>query len=242
MIQFGVGALILTPPGTNPTPVNVGILQDVSLDIKATTKELRGGYQLPVAVAVAGKSINGKAKAADINSGLLASLLNVTPTTGMRIPIIGERSTIPTTPFQITVTNGATFAEDLGVLNLTTGLPMTRAATADAAGKYAVNTSTGVYTFNTDDAGDTVAITYSYTASAVGKTVTWANQLMGVATTYTVHLCQSYNSKYAIAKLHAAVFPSLSMAFKNEDFAGQDIEFQAFAASDGSVITQYMSE
>lgn len=240
MIQFGVGALILTPPGANPTPVNVGILQDVSLDIKATTKELRGGYQLPVAVAVAGKSINGKAKAADINSGLLASLLNVTPTVGYQIPIIGERATIPATPFQVTVANSASFAEDLGVLNLTTGLPMTRGATATASGVYAV--AAGVYTFHTDDAADVVAITYSYTAAGAGKTVAWTNQLMGVATTYTVHLCQSYNSKHAIAKLHACVFPSLSMAFKNEDFAGQDLEFQAFAAADGSVITQYMTE
>lgn len=73
-----------------------------------------------------------------------------------------ESTTIPSTPgpYTVTVTEAATFALDLGVIKGVT--PMVRVSGVPAAGQYAVNTSTGVYTFNAVDQGDAIDITYTY--------------------------------------------------------------------------------
>jgi hypothetical protein len=50
--NFGVGQLFIIPPGTNPTPVNVGTLKDVSIDISRDVKELIGAKAFPEDVAL----------------------------------------------------------------------------------------------------------------------------------------------------------------------------------------------
>ena len=40
--HFGLGALTMVPAGTNPTPVQFAVLQDVTLDIAYDIKKLRG--------------------------------------------------------------------------------------------------------------------------------------------------------------------------------------------------------
>lgn len=73
---------------------------------------------------------------------------------------VSQTATIPATPFQVTVTNGATFALDLGVLYGSTAF--VAVANSPAAGQYSVSAA-GVYTFNTADTAKSVAITYLYT-------------------------------------------------------------------------------
>ena len=243
MISFGTGIVSIIPAGTNPTPANIGILQDVSVDISYSEKELRGAFQFAVDVARAGAKIAAKAKSGQFNAALLANFLTgASNSVGSKIGIANESGTIPTTPFQITVANGATFYEDLGVFDTTTGLWMVRGATATGTGVYAVNTATGVYTFHTSDSTHGVQISYSYTAAAVGRTVAMTNQLMGSATTFTLTLFNTYKGKSSGIRLWAVTSTKLSMALKNEDHTLTDIDFTAQADSSGRVIDMYAAD
>ena len=177
--SFGTGTLTLIPAGSNPTPIEVAILQDINVDISYTEKDLRGADQFPVDIARGPGKISGKAKSGNIRGSLIAAVLagSTGPSTGSKIGVHEESGTIPATPYTITVANGATFHEDLGVLAVATGLYFTRVASAHATGQYSVNTTTGVYTFAAADTTLAVKINYSYTASSTGVTIALSNQL-----------------------------------------------------------------
>lgn len=87
----------------------------------------------------------------------------------------GEAGVIPSTPgpYTLTVSEAATLEADFGVTK--DGVPMTKVTSAPAAGQYAVNTSTGVYTFNATDQGDAVLISYSYEVDPTNYTITMPN-------------------------------------------------------------------
>lgn len=240
--NFGVGLLTFTPAGSNPSPLQCGVLKEVSFDVNQTVKKLFGQYKAPVDAALAELEITGRAKFAQIFGATLANVLAGASTSSgsMTRGAQNEVGTIPGSgPYTVTVSNSATFVEDLGVYNITDGTRMTRVASAPATGQYSV--SAGVYTFASADAADTVWISYSYTASA-GQTVSYSNVLMGQATTFTLTLFNTYGSKYSGFKFFAVVMPKLSFAMKNSDYTDQDIEFSAFANSSGQVMAQYTSE
>ena len=77
---FGLGQLIVVPGTNTPlvraTPVMVGTLQDVSVNIDYDLKELWGNSQFPVDVARGKAKITGKAKSGQLGSGLIASVLS----------------------------------------------------------------------------------------------------------------------------------------------------------------------
>jgi hypothetical protein len=224
--HFGLGQLALIPSGANPTPVQFAVLTDVTLDMNYDLKELRGQYQVAVDMARGPLKITGKAKNAAIASGvLLAFMAGGTRAAGTKIGIAGEAGTVPTTPFQITAANGATFFEDMGVVDLTTGLLMTRGASATGTGVYAVNTATGVYTFNTADSGHNVAISYSYTAAGNGYTTTLTNQLMQQSTPFIGAFYNTYGSKQLGWRFPAVHVPKLSWSMKAEAYTEQDLDF-----------------
>lgn len=229
--HFGIGGLFLTPSGANPTPVQVGVLSDVSLDLAYDLKELRGQYQVAVDVAISSLKITGKAKNAAISSGLMAAVLaGETVTTGSKVGIIGETGTIPGTPYQITVAQGATYYEDLGVVDYTAAKQLTRVAAGPTTGQYMVNTGTGQYTFAAADTTHNLGFSYAYTAAAVGKTVSLNNLLMQQGTAFTLCVYNKYGGKGLGWRFPAVYIPKLSLALKAEAYTEQDIEF--FVAQD----------
>jgi hypothetical protein len=70
--QFSVGTIQISP--TNGTPFTLGTVQDVSIDIDITLKELFGSYEFPVDIAPGTKKISGKAKFANISASQLNDL------------------------------------------------------------------------------------------------------------------------------------------------------------------------
>jgi len=230
---FGIGILTLTPSSANPTPARLGIIKDVSLDIGGDPVELYGEKQFPMDVAIGKRTIGGKGKFANYSADIVATALSVSTTTGSRIGIIDEAGT--PTANTLTVTNGATFAEDLGVIRVSTGLPMVRVASGPATGQYSVNTTTGVYTFAAGDSNPPCLFSYTYTGAAAGKTATVTNTLMGAATTYGLNLHNTYKTKNIGVRLPAIVVPKLSFGFKNEGHSEFDFEFKAFADASGNV-------
>ena len=244
--NFGAGTLFLVRTDISlPTPVRIGTLQDVSVDMSFQTKELYGQYQAPVAVARGQQKITGKAKIANMNARQLNdAFLGQTLATGEQIQIVDEGgpggTAIPTTPYQIVVANGSSMSSgnpgiDLGVFNAGTGVQMTRVASMPTAGQYSCDMTTGTYTFsNTDEvAGVKVIISYAYFESTTGNRITAVNQLMGSSPQFRMQLGNNYAGNNMCLTLYAAIPTKMSWDFKNEDFTMPDFEFSAFTDSLG---------
>lgn len=248
---FGSGVLWGTPSTdsagnavSNPTPIQFGVLQEVSLDVSFENKTLHGQNQFPVAVGRGKGKISGKAKFAQLNGSLLNSLLfGQTLNAGIIGNVANNVTTVPaSSPYTVTVTppSSGTWSADLGVEDAT-GIPMTRVASAPATGQYSV--AAGVYTFAAADTGKQVSISYQYTATsttAVKSTVT--NQLMGYAPSFRVDLYLPFNGKQVIWTLPNAISNKLSIATKLDDFTVPEFDFEGFADASGNVLTYSITD
>src|SRR5271165_4347117 len=156
MFVFGSGVLIGTPAATTsipyPTPINFGLVQEVTLNVAATTKALYGQNNFPVAVGAGTKKLTGKAKMARISGQALGTLFFGLPpaTTGQTITQYAEQHTPTATSITITPPNSGTFVGDLGIVYASSGLPFTKVNTPSSTGTYSV-TSAGVYTIASGD-------------------------------------------------------------------------------------------
>jgi hypothetical protein len=226
MHSFSTGFLAAIPAGANPTPVPFAILNDVSVDIKRDLKKLRGQNKYVVAVGEAGVDVTGKVGSGSFFGSAMALITGGTVSAGSDVPTIGETATIPTTPFIVTVVNGATMKRSYGVLDLTTGKMMTRGATATGTGVYAVNEATGAYTFAAADAGHKVSFVYTNTAAGAGVTVAVTNSVMNIATGV---MLAAYGPKIGTTALgfvgYNVHFEGLGLALKIGDFATQNSDF-----------------
>ena len=245
---FGSGTLWgVRTDVANSTPLKFGAIQDVSLDFSASAKELYGQNQFPLAVARGKAKISGKAKFAQIQGDIFANLFfGITPTTGQITTANGEAQTVPAaTPWQVTVSNAATFVADWGVAYSASGLPLTKVASGPTAGQYSVS-ATGVYTFSTGDANAAVLISYTYSIAASGQKLVMSNPLLGVQPTFQVALTTLYNGpsgqKNATLTLNACISNKLSFATKIDDFAVPELDFEAFADGSGNLFTWSFNE
>jgi hypothetical protein len=240
--NFGLGSVTLIPAGATPTPVQIAVISDVSVDISFDIKELRGQFQFPVDVARGTGKITGKAKNASIAGGLiLAALGQGTQTTGTVVGVTGEAWTVPISPFSVTVANSATWTTDLGVINLFTGKIMQRVASSPTTGEYSV--TAGVYTFAAADTTNQVAISYGYTSTS-GKTTTLNNAAMGAiaVATFGLDIFNNYEGAVFGVRFPAVVIPKLSYAFKAEAYTDQDLDFQAFQSQTSLEICEFYTK
>lgn len=264
---FGAGTLWGTPLQdasgnaiANPSPVNFGALQDISLDISFDTKMLYGSNQFPLAVGRGKGKVSGKAKAARINGLLWSEIVfgQTLNSTGIADVFDTTGIAIPATPYQITVSSGAGSATNVQIPNSgtlgqffsirdTNGNPMTQVASAPATGQYSY--ATDVLTFAAADVGKTVYIDYQYTYTiATGlpsdypRNMTVNNVLMGYAPSFRVDLYIPYSGKQLTITLPNAISTKLSIATKLDDFSEPEFDFEAFADSSNRVIIWGTSE
>lgn len=236
---FHTGNLFAKSATANATPQSFGTLHNVSVDWATTNKELFGQYNYPVAVGQGNCKITGKASSANIQARLFNDIFFGTGTVSAGETVVAVRevqAAIPTTPFQLTVSNSATFVEDLEVVDAATGLPFVKVASSPAAGQYSV--SSGVFTFAGADTGKFPLISYSYTVAASGQTLKVSQQLVGAAPTFTLILGGGYGPTgvaMPALKLYACTGNKLSFATKQNDFAIPNFEFMAFANAAGQV-------
>ena len=239
---FGPGILYLTRTDiSNGTPVNVGFVNEFSLDFAFETKQLYGQNQFALLAARGTAKTSGKIKAATLSGQALNSLLiGGTWTSGTQYDIYTAPAiAIPATPFQITPTipSSGTVYKDLGVTNATTGQPFIQVASAPAAGQYSV--SAGVYTFSTADhtSGFSVITSqaYSYTTGATGQNQTITNQLIGTTPTFSL----DYKSALYGATYYISIFQCIggkySIQHKITDFAMPEYDFEFFANAAGQI-------
>lgn len=230
--NFGVGNWFCKRTDTaNQTVTLLGVLQDMEIDIDRTLKELVGQYALPVDVAQAQMKITGKGKYAQVAAGNLNNtILGQTQTSGSGFQIAAPEN--HTGAATVTVTNGATFSEDLGVRYHSTGNPLQPVTSAPSTGQYIAGAAgVGSYQFA---AADTVSldIYYSYTVTTMQQ-ISAVNQVMGQGTTFELIGSNTYNvcgtTKVISIKLNQCKASKTGMPFKNVDYLMFDLEFQAFA-------------
>lgn len=245
MINFGAGKLIAVPTnaadGTviaNPTPVILGTMQDISLDLSVEIKALYGSKRYPIAVGQGKGKTEIKAKYAEIDGGILGSLFfGKTATAGIKAAVFDFAAVIPATPFEVTIVppSSGTFVADLGIMRTDTGVQLTRVASAPATGQYMINAGTGKYTFAAADTGKPIAISYEYSAASGGSVWTMTNETMGYTPSFTLLLQNGYDGKNLVCKLNRCVSGKLGLPLKSDDFAVYDFEAQAFADAAGSL-------
>lgn len=245
-LGFGAGTLWGTPlldstgaAIANPTPLKLGVLQEVTLDIEFAQKELYGGNQFPVAIGRGAGKVSGSAKAAQINGAVWGSLLfGQSVTTGSLLGDYQDTAgaLIPTTPFQVTPTmpGSGTWSADLGVLDENAN-PMTRVASSPATGQYSV--AAGVYTFASADTGKKVFISSRYTATVTGANKqTVLSQPMGYSPSFAVDLLMNYQGQQLTVHLYNATSAKLNMQTKVDDFLIPQFDFDAFADTQNRIM------
>ncbi len=241
MFVFGSGVLIGTPAATtavpNPTPINFGLAQEVTLNVQTSTKALYGQYNFPVAIGSGTKKMSGKAKLARISGQALGSLFfGATPALGTVQSQFGE-SAGATTPTSYVVANAAHYVSDLGVVYASSSLPLTLVTTAPSVGQYEVNATTGTYTFSSADSANPVLVSYRYTASAIGESFAVNSALIGPSVTFSANLFASDpgTGKQFSVLLYNCVASKLSFGTKLEDFVVPELDFECFANAAGQV-------
>ena len=230
--QFNFGSGLMFGTRTDvagSTPVQFGTLQDVSLDFSFSNKDLVGQYQLPVATARGTAKLTGKAKFARIDPAVFSDIFfgQTRSLNTSEAIATGEAQAVPAaSPYALSVSNAATFTDDLGVTYAATGLSLVKVAATPALGQYTV-TSGGQYGFSAADEGAALLVSYTYTAASGSKLVL-TNQLMGAGPTFRLRLFQSYNGRNAIYEFNQVMSTKLSLDFKNEDWTVPELDFSFF--------------
>ncbi len=243
MFSFGSGVLFGTRTDiANATPVNFGLVQEVTIEETATIKELTGQYQRPIAIARGTIKTTGKAKVAKISGLAFANLFyGVTPSPGQLATQFAEPGNIPlVSPYTYTTTNSAAWQIDLGVTYLATGLPLQLVPASPVAGQYSV--STGVYTFSAADEGKAILVNYKYSISAAGQQFAVVNQLLGTTPTFQANFYTTFQGQAISLKLNNCTSSKMGFQTKLEDFVVPEFDFSCFADASGNVMTWSFAE
>lgn len=243
MYSFGSGVLLGTRTDIpNATPVNFGLVQDVTIEETASIKELTGQFQRPVAIARGAIKTTGKAKVARISGMAFANLFyGIVPSAGQLATAFAETGSIAAaSPFTYAAANAATFVDDDGVLYATSGIPLTKVSSAPAAGQYSV--VSGVYTFNSADSGKAIIVNYTYTVASTGQKFTVTNQLLGTTPTFQALFYTTFQGQAVSLKLNNCTSSKLSFQTKLEDFTMPEFDFSCFADAAGNVMTWSFTE
>jgi hypothetical protein len=232
MRGFSMGFVYALPQGANPTPIPAALIQGATAEAKQSKVPLRGPYKYPVDFGDGDGDLTIKIQQADWRASTLTMLSGGTITTGSKIISPGESFTVPTTPFQVTVAQSATFSENASVWDVTAQKWLDVVPSAPATGQYSF--AAGVYTFAAADVAHVVVIYYVYTSASVGKTTTVLNQLQGPSTYFLVRIYNSFlvagvvkPAGWEFPQVH---FPSLSMALKVGNWT--DINLEGVCSAD----------
>ena len=234
MYIFGSGVITATvnnAPGGIATPLNIGLAQEISFDESYTTKTLYGQYRRPVAIGAGEIKATGKIKAARFSASVMGALLYGKPVTpGQVTTAFAEAASIPAlTPWTITVVNSTTWTADQGVQDAATGFPFNKVATLPTTGQYSV--AAGVYTFAAVDTGKAVLISYNYTTTTSGFSLSIGNPLLGPTQTFGLNIMctDPTNNQVGTFQVYNSVIAKFAMATKLSDFAMPEYDYESFA-------------
>jgi hypothetical protein len=248
MFQFGIGGIFARPTGGNQAatsmPVQLGTIQEGSLEMSQKLVSLMGQNKWPDDVAPSdmkgsGKSGFGRINPEIFNNLFFADVLTNSGTIEGFVP--NEAHTVPGTgPFTITIAppSTGTFVNDMGVYyaaNLSQTLQ--KVASVTAAGQYSVVESTGVYTFFSADASAAILISYdyTYTAPAGARVVTAFNHIQGYGPFFELFLLESYQANNFV-HLYQCRASKLSRPLKRDNYEIPDFEFEFYPNAAGKIL------
>lgn len=242
MIIFGNGAAfgrVRTDFAGNalatPTPTRFGVIQDLSFDISRELKMLYGERSYPVAVGAGKAKASFKAKLGNFSADVYGKLYGGrTALTTPRLMQVDDPITIAAS-VTTTPPSSGTFLTDYGIVDVSTGNPYRRVASAPALGEYSLSGST--YTFNASDVGKAALRNYEYSVAATPGNSLFSlnNEIMGQAPSFTYIGQTLYQGKRLVLQLENCISAKFSLPQKNDDFAVQDFEFEAFDNGSGSL-------
>jgi hypothetical protein len=255
-LMFGSGVALAAPqpssgnPAPNPTPLALGVLQNIKLTLGADIKSLYGIDQWAVDTAIGKRSIKGSFEFAQISNLLMSQLFFGDGTTAGTVDTTtfpGEAHTVPaSSTYTVTVTNAADVPlVDYGVTYQNTGVPLVNVGTGSlsAAGQYKVNLTTGVYTFDSADASAAVYINYSWTPSpnTANSTLTAASHPMGYGPIIALNLVFPYEGGGLGFYLPNVRLGKIDIATKLEDYTMYTTDYEGFAGPNGVPFVSYQA-
>jgi len=247
-IQFGSGVLFATPNAgnlaDNPTPMQLPILQEVSVEFKSDLKKLYGQNQFPVAKARGKVDVTGKGKIAAYDPTIFSQLyFGQNTAAGVERPIFNEPAVAAATvaPSQITADTDLGVIAANSVSGIKAGQQLIRVTGTPATGQYkftpysATGPTDAAYVFAAADvtAGLQVKLSYAYPDASNGVKLTIENQLMGYAPEVQMLLYNLFRGKLMSLQLNSCVFGTMSFPTKQEDFWVADFDFDASADDSG---------
>lgn len=239
---FGAGFLFGIPSGASSTPVMFGAVQDTSVDFSFDLKQLYGQSQFALEQARGKGKIEIKSSVGRFDPSLFNQIyFGQTLASGELLNSISETATIPSSPNTVVAANGAMFKTDLGVYSVALGRFMTRVASGPTTGQYAVNTSTGTYTFASTDSGATVKLNYTYASTSTGSTITGGNLPMGSSPIFGLQLLNSFKGKSIALSFGAVQSSKLGLPMKLDDFSLPSLDMSAQDDGTGAVFTWTMT-
>jgi hypothetical protein len=261
LFNFGAGRARLIPAGGGQ-PVELGVVQSASVELKVDLKELRGPYRYPIQIADGKGTASGKVNFAQFWPETLAALLGGTQSNGAQHAAVGETHTVGATPFHVTLANATTLvagSEVVGVIDatgnpvwytrVTSGSEASSSVAGQANGAYSINTSTGVLTFASADTLLTVIVSYEYTVTSDINSNTVALQQVGMNTATTFQLTLigvaakngfTNQSQQFLVQFNACLAPSIKFDMKLDDWTYQDLDFQAYIDASGNLGSLYL--
>lgn len=260
---FGPGILILTRTDITPgAPINVGFVQEFSIEAAGTNKPLYGQKQFALANARGTIKLTGKFKAATVSGYAMNAAFygqSAFSSTGTGIAwSIGSTFTTSTASSSVQAGSSLTFDADLGVTYAASGLPLQRVSTgSEATGKYSVTgggiqgTATGLYNFGGTDGGSGgtaggTALKITYTSlTAAGQSLIVTNQMIGTTPTFQLDYYTNFNqptSKPFVVRIFQGVASKHAMMFKLEDYMIPEFDVDMFANAQDQVFTAVFPE
>ena len=243
-IIFGAGTGILTPYATNgpanPTPLQLPILQELSIDFSADMAELYGQDQFAFGLARTKTKIDCKAKVGAVYAALLSDLFFGATLSNASQTLFALQEQVTITSHTGTVANSAHFLADCGFVNATTGVPYRYVASAPAVGQY--TQTAGAYTVNASDTVATAYITYTYSAATQGQSATVTNAAMGAMPTFDFKYMNNQFGANLFMEFYKGISKKITLPNKNTEFEMLEFDFSCFALQTGNVFTLSMDE
>jgi hypothetical protein len=249
--QFGQGRVIVQPitsTGAAGSPIELAVLQDVSLEFSVTTKKLYGAYRYAVAIADGEGEIKMTAKSAAFSANAFNTVLAAASTSGGRTWVNNEQGTVAAAAY--TVAGAANFVPGTSVVWLTpasggNARQLAVVAAAPVAGVSYVEGSTGTLTFAAGDNGATILVTYADSLTSGGQTLTLSNALQNTSlgarvTLYNQSINRSNNLPSTVAiQLNQVILPSLKFDFKSGDWTIPEYTMEVSADQNNNIGVMY---
>jgi hypothetical protein len=231
---FGAGRVIAVPNVTNPTPARALVPQSQSIDFKRKVESLFGEKQLAVAVGGGEMEVTGKVEFGKTNARIFADILfGVGSSTGSYLQADKEAGTVPgSSTYVITVANATNYLFDLGVINADTGVIYTRVASGSevSGASYSVATSgvnKGKYTFAAGDANANILLSYAYSSSTIGETLSLTNQNQGLIGSFQAVHVLPWGTQQDMVVFNNCIAASSGLSAKKSGFGSTMLDYHA---------------